>query len=668
MSALVAGDRAPKVVGWSLATLSVLIVTTVPGTLAGDVLARPGAEPRAEVGLLLGSAVAVGFAAAGAALVHLRPRNVIGWLLLVVGLLHAVSNSASAYGARALTDPDRLLPFGLFATWLGSCAAVPAFLLPTLVLPALYPTGRAPSRFWRWYIGACGFGIALLTLAAATVNGVSNDIVVGARLPWETPQWWAWATAGTSAALLVSAAGVVVVGTLVRVSRSQRPERQQLLWLVCVVGMLVATIFLPATEIPFMVTFALIPLAVTVGVLRYRLLGIELVLRRTLLYAPLALVVALIIGGLTTGLALLFPAGPLPLVAASAVVSILVIPLAGRLRLLADRLVLGERADPLSLVDRVGAGLEIATDDPVASMLEAVAAAAGASYAVVHGPDRRELACVGEPEGDTLDVPLVHGGAELGVLRVGPRRGEPHVTVRDARLVLALAPHLAVVVRSSRLTEELAQGRKRIAAATVAERDRLRRDLHDGLGPSLSGIALGLEAASTALARDPASVPELLERTRLEADGAVREIRRVLAGLRPAALDRHGLVGAVRDAADKLGMGVTGTPHFELRVDTLPRLSSEVEESAFRIVAEAMTNVARHSGADHCRVQINQTNGELNIEVTDDGHGFARVGSTGHGLASMRKRASDIDGRFAVAPIDPHGTAVTAALPLRTSS
>ena len=668
MSALVAGDRTPKVVGWSLATLSALMVTTVPVTLTGDVLARPGGDPRAEVNLLLGSVVAVGFAVAGTVLVHLRPRNIIGWLLLVVGLLHAVSNSAGAYGARALTDPDGSLPLGLFATWLGSCAAVPAFLLPTLVMPALYPTGRAPSRFWRWYLGACGVGIGLLILAAATVNGVSNDIAAATRLPWETPQWWGWATAGTSAALLVTAVGVVVIGTLVRVSRAQSPERQQLLWLVCVVGILVATIFLPATEIPFMVTFAFIPLAVMVGVLRYRLLGIEVALRRTLLYAPLALVVALIVGGLTTGLALLVPEGPLPLVAASAVVSILVIPLAARLRLLADHLVLGERADPLTLVDRVGAGLETATDDPVASMLEAVAAAAGASYAVVRERDGRELACVGEPGRDPLDVRLTHGGAELGVLSVGPRRGEPRVTVRDARLVRALAPHLAVVVSSRRLTEELARGRERIAAATVAERDRLRRDLHDGLGPSLSGIALGLEAAGTALARDPAAVPELLERTRLEADGAVREIRRVLEGLRPAALDRHGLVGAVRDAADKLGMGATGTPNFELRVDTLPPLSSEVEESAFRIVAEAMTNVARHSGADHCRVQINQTDGDLNIEVTDDGHGFACVGSTGHGLDSMRRRACDIDGRFSVAPIEPHGTAVTAALPLRASS
>ena len=121
---------------------------------------------------------------------------------------------------------------------------------------------------------------------------------------------------------------------------------------------MVATILLPATEGPFMVMFACIPVAVVVGVLRYRLLGIEVVLRRTLLYAPLALLVALIVGGLTTVLASLFPDGPLPLIAASAVVAILVIPVAGRLRLLVDRLVLGERADPLALVDRVGAGLE----------------------------------------------------------------------------------------------------------------------------------------------------------------------------------------------------------------------------------------------------------------------------------------------------------------------
>jgi signal transduction histidine kinase len=668
MGAAGVADRTRIIAGWSLAAFSFALVGTVWISLAGDVRSRPGIEGDLSLSsMLLGSFVVAGFAFSGAALVHLRPRNVLGWLLLVSGLMDAISNSGTAYGARALTDPDRSLPLGLFATWLASWTLVPALLLPALVLPALYPTGRAPSPFWVWHIRVCLVGTALLGLAAATVNGVTNPAVAGTRLPWHAPEAWAWATAGTSAALLVPAAVVTIVGTMVRVARAKTPERQQLLWLVCVVGVMVATIFLPATEGPFTVMFACIPVAVVVGVLRYRLLGIEVVLRRTLLFVPLAVLVALIVGGLTTGLASLFPDGPLPLIAASAVVAILVIPVAGRLRLLVDRLVLGDRADPLALVDRIGAGLQVARDNPVASMLEAVATAAGASYAAVHDAAGGELAALGDLGSTTLDVPLVHGGTELGVLSLGPRRGASRVVAGDERLVLALAPHLAVVVSSRRLAEDLVRERQRVTTATVAERDRLRRDLHDGLGPSLSGIALGLEAASKALMRDPTAVPDLLERTRLEADAAVREVRRVLAGLRPAALDRQGLVEALHETANSLGMGAPGRPRFELRVDALPALPPDVEESAFRIVAESMTNVARHSGAEHCSVEIKQRNGDLRVGVTDDGHGQASIRPMGHGLDSMRRRASDVGGRLTVACIEPHGTAVTVVLPLEAS-
>lgn len=669
MSAVGADDRTRKVVGWGLAVSSCLLVATVWMSLAGDVRSRRGIEGDLSVGSqLLGSLVVAGFVFCGVALVHLRPRNILGWLLLASGLLQAISSSGTAYGARALTDADGSRPLGLFATWLASCAFVPALLLPVLVMPALYPTGRAPSRFWVWHIRVCLVGMTLLVLATATVDGVTNEKVAGDRLPWDAPEWWAWATAGTGVALLVAAVGVIVVGTLVRVVRARSPERQQLLWLVCVDGVMVATLFLPASEMPFLVMWACVPVAVVVGVLRYRLLGIEVALRRTLLYAPLAVLVALIVGGLTTVLASLFPEGPLPLLAASAVVAIQVIPVAGRLRHLVDRLVLGERADPLALVDRIGASLEVAEDNPVASMLEAVATAAGASCAAVHDATGRELAKVGDVGTTSLDVPLLHGGTELGVLSVGPRRGEPRVTIRDARLVLALAPHLAVVVRSRALAEELVRERQRVTTATLAERDRLRRDLHDGLGPSLSGIALGLEAAGKALVRDPAAVPDLLERTRLEADATVREVRRVLACLRPAALDRQGLVSAVRETADSLGMGAPGRPRFELRADALPVLPPSVEESAFRIVAESMTNVARHSGAEHCNVEINQANGDLRVAVIDDGDGYPSTRPMGHGLDSMRRRASDVGGRLTVAPIEPHGTVVTAELPLKASS
>jgi signal transduction histidine kinase len=332
-----------------------------------------------------------------------------------------------------------------------------------------------------------------------------------------------------------------------------------------------------------------------------------------------------------------------------------------------DRLVRGRPADPLAVVDRVGSGLEVVHDDPVAAMLEAVASAAGASYAAVHDADGHRLVQVGElgdPDARAELLALRHGGASLGTLAVGPRPGRGRVTESDARLVAALAPHLAVVVRSQALTRELERERSRVTAATLSERDRLRRDLHDGLGPSLSGIALGLEAAGRALETDPEAVGPLLSRTREEADAAVREIRRVLDGLRPGALDLRDLPGAVRDTARSLGMGVAGGPTFEVRADALPDLTPAVEEAAFRIIAESLTNVARHAGAAHCEVRLARANGDLRIAVSDDGRGRSPEAGAGHGLESMRRRAADLGGAVNVDAGVPRGTTVSAVLPL----
>jgi len=162
-------------------------------------------------------------------------------------------------------------------------------------------------------------------------------------------------------------------------------------------------------------------------------------------------------------------------------------------------------------------------------------------------------------------------------------------------------------------------------------------------------------------------VPGLLERTRAEAEAAVREIRRVLDGLRPTSLDLHGLEGAVRDTAMSLGMGRPGSPDFDFLTDALPLLPPQVEEAAFRIVAESLTNVARHSAADHCVVRLNQANGDLRVRVSDDGRGLSPGSGSGHGLDSMRRRAADVGGNFLVEDAIPNGTLVTAVLPLELS-
>ncbi len=196
----------------------------------------------------------------------------------------------------------------------------------------------------------------------------------------------------------------------------------------------------------------------------------------------------------------------------------------------------------------------------------------------------------------------------------------------------------------------------------------MRRDLHDGLGPSFSGIALGLEAASHALTRDPVSAKEILARTRAEADTAVLEIRRVLDALRPTVLDELGLVGAVRQTAEALGLGRPGGMQFTLLASPPAGVPLNVEEAAFRIVAESLTNVVRHSGARTCSVELTGALRSLNVGIEDDGDGLVGdpTSPSGHGLESMRKRATDVGGRLDVLPARPRGTVVTATLPWAT--
>jgi signal transduction histidine kinase len=155
-----------------------------------------------------------------------------------------------------------------------------------------------------------------------------------------------------------------------------------------------------------------------------------------------------------------------------------------------------------------------------------------------------------------------------------------------------------------------------------------------------------------------------MARARAEAENAVREIRRVLDGLRPSALDRHGLADAVRETASGLGLGHPSGPDFRLEVDDLPALSARVEEAAFRIVAESLTNVVRHSGARSCSVRLARSNGDLCVAIRDDGGGIQRPREESVGLESMRRRASEIGGRLSIEVARPHGTMVTALLPL----
>jgi signal transduction histidine kinase len=217
-----------------------------------------------------------------------------------------------------------------------------------------------------------------------------------------------------------------------------------------------------------------------------------------------------------------------------------------------------------------------------------------------------------------------------------------------------------------RLERDLQHSRERIVGAAEEERRRLRRDLHDGLGPSLATLAMRLESAGALIGDAPARAADLVAHLSDQAREGLVEVRRLVEGLRPPAHDQHGLVTALRHRAAEhsTGAGTVRVPWTVEADDDLEPLPAAVEVAAYRIVVEAVTNVQRHSGADRCLVRLRRTGGELHVEVSDDGRGLAEERRAGVGLSSMRERAEELGGSFEVTARPGGGTLIDVRLPL----
>jgi signal transduction histidine kinase len=290
--------------------------------------------------------------------------------------------------------------------------------------------------------------------------------------------------------------------------------------------------------------------------------------------------------------------------------------------------------------------------------------------AAVTGADGRLIASHGTPPdptpgSGTAVLPLWYGGQQLGELRVAPGFPGRAYAAPELRLLAALALQVAVVVRAFELTEALEAERDRVLAAIRTERDRIRTELHDGLGPSLSGLDLGMQALAETLRQPGAPSPNgLLDRMKEEAGLALGEVRRIIDGLRPAPLDTMTLPDAIRRHIQT----TCSTVPVEVTATDLPTLPPQVESAAYRITAEALNNAARHARAHRVEVTMTAPNGALQITVADDGCGMppsttAAGNGANLGLASMRSRAEALGGQLAIAS-GAGGTTVSATLPL----
>jgi len=215
------------------------------------------------------------------------------------------------------------------------------------------------------------------------------------------------------------------------------------------------------------------------------------------------------------------------------------------------------------------------------------------------------------------------------------------------------------------LTADLQHSRERLVRARDEERRRLRRDLHDGLGPRLASLTLKLDAARNLLTYDSTAADAMLRDLKADTQAAIADIRRLVYDLRPPALDELGLVvGALREHAASHstldGLRITVEAQEEL-----PPLLAAVEVAAYGIALEALTNVKRHAQARECVVRL-ALDGGLQLKITDDGVGLPAGYQAGVGLTSMRERAAELGGRCVMERRSGGGTRVWAELPVNS--
>ena len=271
------------------------------------------------------------------------------------------------------------------------------------------------------------------------------------------------------------------------------------------------------------------------------------------------------------------------------------------------------------------------------------------------------MAEYGAPAGEPVVLLLVHQMEPVGKLLLSPRAPGETFSASDRRLLEDLARQAGVAVHAARLTADLRRSRERLVSTREEERRRLRRDLHDGLGPRLAAQTLKVGSARSLYPRDPAVADALLVGLEADMEAALSDIRDLVYGLRPPALDDLGLAGAIREAADRYA-----TEDLRITVhapEALRDLPAAVEVAAYRIAQEALTNVVRHARAGSCLVRLSVA-GELELEVSDDGSGVPADRPAGVGLSSMKERAAELGGTLEILSTPERGTRVLARLPL----
>jgi len=647
-------------------------------------------------GELSGAAVDVGTGLAwylsGVLAYMARPANRAAWLLLVMSTLLAIGKGAgSAIALASSTRPD------LAHSWTAVVlvdAAGWAVLAAGVAVFVIFPDGKVQRSYERWilrWLPPAFAPILLLYLAGSQRIGTSQFgwVALDAASPiyiggLDLAARVAGAVLGANLLAILPA----LVLLLLRYRRFGDEQRRQIKWplyalSVSAIGVLAVAV-VPEAVVPYWLaavlyvgTQALVPAGLALGIVMYRGLDIEDVIRRSVVYGALwafiavAYVVVAAVFGIAIGQRV-----PLALAVLLAIVAALLFqPARRRLETVADRLVFGRRLTGYELISQLGVRLQstVAAEDVAGSVAGAVQAGLGASWVrvTVNRPHPTPIATAGlvPPGAATADLaaPLLHDGRAIGVIDCGPKL-EGRYRLGDQELLDTLGRQAALAIRNAQLSaelsdhvEELAASRARLVHAEEAGRRRLERDLHDGVQQELVGVLARLGLARNQLLRDRNLAETTLREAQLDAQRALEGLQELARGIHPAILTDRGLIEAVEERATRMTVPV------EVHANGLgqgARFPLELEGAAYFFVSEGLANVLKYASATRVHVRFHTEPGKLLIEVEDDGRGFEPAGVKKSGLRGLEDRISALGGRVEVTSRPGHGTELRAYLPV----
>jgi signal transduction histidine kinase len=632
------------------------------------------------------------YAGVGLLLAVRRPRNSVGWLLLGTGLAWELFGLAGAYRLAALAERPEW-PGGVWAAWAWAWVWVPA-LLGIFLLPHLFPDGRLPSPRWRIAVGLLVGGSCVVAAATALrpgplpdapllTNPAGVEALGGVADLLESLGNLAFAVGGTSG----------FVSVVLRYRRSDGVRRHQLKWF-AFAGVVVLTAFTSANVLeaagvdPSVLgtirttPLLLLPLAIGVAVLGYRLYDIDVVISRTIVYGALAVLIGGVYVVVVVGAGTLIGARrqtdmPLSIVA-TALTAVAFAPARARLQQLADRLVHGRRATPYEALAAFHRFDEPAAEhtEALEEMARMITAAVGAERGEVWVRDGAAIRLAarwpgrGEPTivpvtrngdgalrvpGADRAYPVVRGGRLLGALAIRMRRS---ATLRpvDDRLLADLASAAWLVLANVELVRELRASRQRLIDAQDAERARIERDLHDGAQQRLLELALTLRLARERLPTGaPEDVVHAMDTAQDQLRAALAELREFARGIHPAILTSQGLGAALESLAERSPVPVT------VDADGVGRLPPPIEVTAYFVVSEGLANVLKHAYASSASAMVRVVDGWLRVVLTDDGVGGADPSAPG--LQGLADRVAALDGHMTIASPEGGGTRVEVSLP-----